>query len=93
MHLDVRYIVPFCLMRFLMVRPCVPPSILSCALCRQMWIHSDVNAIMPKCRVWLEGALAYRAGKEGSEAVLVSHPASCSGGPSIHTIHRQIVHN
>lgn len=39
---------------------------------QQLWISStDRDDIMPKCRVWLDGATAFRVGS-GSEAVLVS---------------------
>ena len=39
---------------------------------QQLWIGStDRDDIMPKCRVWLDGAMAFRVGS-GSEAVLAS---------------------
>jgi hypothetical protein len=38
---------------------------------KQLWIHSDKNALMPKCRLWLDGAVCYAAGLSGSEAVVV----------------------
>ncbi|GAX78803.1 hypothetical protein CEUSTIGMA_g6240.t1 [Chlamydomonas eustigma] len=41
---------------------------------RQIWIHgTGKHSILPKCRMWLDGATAYQAGL--AEAVLRLHPS------------------
>ncbi|KAG1669396.1 hypothetical protein FOA52_004047 [Chlamydomonas sp. UWO 241] len=41
---------------------------------RQMWVHADNATLMPRCRLWLDGAVAYRVGPNASEAILRLHP-------------------
>eukprot|EP00955_Chlamydomonas_euryale_P042579 352362-Chlamydomonas_euryale.AAC.4 len=38
---------------------------------RQMWIHANAAAMVPRCRLWLDGAAAYCVGPAASEAILV----------------------
>ena len=56
--------------------PCPKPGQPLPPMRQQLWIGStDRDDIMPKCRVWLDGAMAFRVGS-GSEAVLVSGQAT-----------------
>ena len=38
---------------------------------RQLWVVADQKSLIPKCRMWLDGASSYIAAGDGLEAILV----------------------
>lgn len=45
---------------------------------KQLWVFKDASAVLPKCRVWLDGSSTYQVNH--SEAVLVGAPdLACCG--------------